>query len=199
VALGNSVTERAAQGMESVTDATFHVLLDVFKISEEMLVGIFEVMANLGFSAVMLWGFYYLPPDAMLLVGVITFIFGPALVLLGLQLVGVFFFVAGHSPMVFVALLFFLSFLRSRMWQTIGRALGFDRDGDGKITWHDAVHACRNQGWYIYTKETLASTGWVQLESLEEIEAQPDDARDTRTRQNGAQPSFGSNAADLVV
>lgn len=156
-----------------------------------------EVLANLGFSAVMLWGFYYLPPDAMLLVGLITFIFGPALVLLLLNLVGVVFFIAGHSPMIFVALLFCLAFLRSRLWQSIGRSLGLDRDGDGKITWHDAIHACRSQGWYIYTKETLASTGWVALESLEEIEAQPDEP--DRNRNGGAQPPPSSNAADYVV
>lgn len=77
------LTDQAAQLFSHNVDRTLRAL----HISRETVVYVLGIVANLGFCLVLLVGFVYLPPDFMLIVGLVTFFVGPTLVLLLLQLI----------------------------------------------------------------------------------------------------------------
>jgi hypothetical protein len=88
VGVSNSVTEQAAAALQSSMKSSLEIVKNVLHISDEMIKQGLEVLANLTFCAIFLFGFAYFPADFMLLVGIITFFIGPALVLGALELIG---------------------------------------------------------------------------------------------------------------
>jgi hypothetical protein len=176
--VGSAVTERAAGALQ----ASAAQLGSLLHLSEEMIAQLLTAVGNLGFCAILTLGFFHLPPDVMLVVGLVTFIIGPALFLVFLRVVGAVCSLAAGSPALYVLLLFVVSFSRSQLAQTLGKRLGLDVTGDGRVTWRDALHtlvgALRERDWYASLKASVAQTGWVRLEDIEDAErriVQPSD------------------------
>lgn len=164
--VSNKVTEQSAKALEASAGA----LVSFLGLSKEALAALLTSVGNVGYCAVLTLGFVYLPPDVMLVVGLVTFLIGPALVLFALNLVGGVFSLAAATPAMYVLLLFVVAFMRSRLAQQIGNRLGLDVTGDGTVGWRDIVQAARDRDWVSYLKEAVARTGWLSYERLEELD-----------------------------
>ena len=103
------VTDQAAQLIDHGMSSGMETMLAFLDISKETLKTILTGVANLGFCIIMLLGFIYLPPDLMVVVGGITFLIGPVLVMLFFFLVGELVHSAATAPIFFVAAIFILS------------------------------------------------------------------------------------------
>ena len=166
----NSLTSRAAEAMESSWGSTIEVLQRILGISKEMLTSFLTAIGNLVFSGVMLYGFIKLPPDFMLVVGLITFLVGPSLILGIFSILGGVAFLASWMPMFFVGVLWFLALFRSAALQVVGVRLGLDRNSDGSVDVKDAVFALQHASWYVTLKEKLQQSpakGFVRLDDVE--------------------------------
>lgn len=97
-------------------------------ISQEFFLKIFKVASNLVYAVAMLAGFMYLPTNLMLVIGLLTFFFGPGLFELLLGLISLVLYTAAVSPVLFVFFVWVIVFLRSKLAQTVGHMLGLDID-----------------------------------------------------------------------
>ena len=152
----NALTHQATSAMEAAMGTTMSILKRMLGVTEEMLKSMLTALANLGFCAVMLFGFMRLPPDFMLVVGLFTFFVGPTLVLFVFDAIGFIGFLAAWMPMLFVAVLFLVTVFKSKAVQWLTLRLGFDRNRDGKVDLKDAVHAVQHLPAYVSFK------AWVQ-------------------------------------
>lgn len=81
VSASNALTDEMAHAVEHTMEGTVGVLQKMLGVTEEMLSKILTGGANLIFCALMLYGYLKLPADFMLLVGLVTFLVGPAIVM----------------------------------------------------------------------------------------------------------------------
>ena len=166
----NVLTEQAAGAMEQGMSVTMAILKNVLGVTEEMLKNVLTSLANLVFCLVMLYGFLKLPADFMLIVGLITFFVGPALVLGLFKLLGGVAFLAAWMPMLFIGVLFGLTLLKSSAVQLVAKRWHLDKNADGVVDLKDLVYAMQKAQWYIGFKEWIKrreATRFVKLDDLE--------------------------------
>lgn len=161
------VTDQAAKLIDEGMSSGMETMLAFLDISKETLKVILTGAANLGFCVIMLLGFVYLPPDLMVVIGGVTFLIGPALVMLFFFLMGELVHSAATAPIFFVAVIFILSLLRSRLFGIIGIKLGLDADGDGRITMKDCIRLLRDGSLYKSLTGCLDRNGFVKLADVE--------------------------------
>jgi len=169
---GTGVTSMFAGVVEEQAELMLQSVMTFFNLSKEMVAQLIGMAANLGFCAVLLLGFYYLSPDVMLVVGLLTFFIGPILVLLCLDLAVGVFILAANNPLGFVLLISLLAFLRSKIGQAVGRSLGLDVTKDGTVGYRDLLAAVQGNSWYQGLKEKLAAGGFTQLYDVETVLAE---------------------------
>lgn len=171
VSASNSLTDKAVSAMEQSWGSTTEMIQRMLGVTEEMLHTLFTGAANLIFCAIMLYGFKHLPADFMLIVGLLTFMVGPALVLGVLNLLGSIGFLAAFTPMLFVGVLFVLTILKSAAFQHFGVKMGLDKNLDGAVDFKDVVHVVTNSDWYLRFKLWVQSSSARSFVKLDDVEA----------------------------
>jgi len=140
------------------------------KLSDQMVSTLKEMMWNLVTIALLLVASRYLPPDVMLVVAVITLLFGPVLVTCFFQLVGFLLFLATWAPNVFLALLVAGFFSSSHLGAALTKSCGLDATALQRFPGYDAAAACVAEG-YARVKGLLKDkTPFVKLDVLDDVE-----------------------------
>jgi hypothetical protein len=173
-AVSSIATKQVAGVVNEGSTRMVQSALSFLNLSKEVIAKLLNAIANLTFCAALLLGFAYLPPDVMLGVTGVTIFFGPALVMLLINLFLGLAAVAAENPLAFAALLFAFTFVfRSTAGQILGRRAGLDKNQDGRVNCRDCVEALKTSAAYQSFKARLSST-FIKLEDLEALAtAQP--------------------------
>ena len=98
-----------------------------------------KIICNLMYVTTVLAGFYFLPKNVMLTIGVLTSLIGPLIALLVIVIVlGLFAFFV-YAPCISMNIICLGIFLSGPMGQSILKGLGLDADGDGDVDFIDIV------------------------------------------------------------
>ena len=98
-----------------------------------------STLCNLLYVMMLVGGFLVMPRDRMLIITVLTFAVGPALVLIAIGATGAFLALAAFRPMYMALAIWIVAFLSSRIFQSVAVYLGLDQDNDGDVDWLDIV------------------------------------------------------------
>ena len=118
-----------------------------YSLDEKLTVYFVSILCNVLYCCLVLIGFYFLPRDFMLVVGLLTCTVGPSLVLFVLGLIGLSVALMAFYPMHTVAIIWIFNFARSQFMQRLGLMLKLDIDGDGSVNWSDAIAWIGNTSW----------------------------------------------------
>jgi len=110
-----------------------------FVPKEADFVAFVSTLCNVLYVCMTLVGFLLLPQDTMLIITVLTFAVGPALVLVMLGAIMAFLALSALYPMVMTTFLCTGFLFSSRLFQVVGKYLGLDQDKDGDVDWLDLV------------------------------------------------------------
>jgi len=172
----NTVTTEAVNALDSSFSATSKWVMWVLDISEEAFKNALTIAANLGFCALMLWGYLTLPPDLMVAMGFLTFFIGPALIVFGLGVVGSILYFMAWAPMLFVFILFVAALLRSQGMYALGQRWLLIDDGNNKegvVDWRTliAFSMIRSTWWEnLKTCANRVTCGWLKMHDFVELE-----------------------------
>ena len=94
-----------------------------------------STLCNLLYVMMLVGGFFMLPRTRMLVITLLTFAVGPALVLIATGATGAFLALAAFRPMYTALAIWIVAFLSSRIFQSVAVYLGLDQDNDGDVDW----------------------------------------------------------------
>lgn len=118
-----------------------------YSLDEKLTVYGVSILCNVLYCLLVLIGFYFLPRDFMLLVGLFTCTIGPSLVLFVLGFMALSIAFMAFYPMYTVAFIWLFNFARSQFMQRLGLMLKLDIDGDGTVNWSDALAWAGKTKW----------------------------------------------------
>ena len=126
----------------------FYLYLTLGKLPDERtFVAILNLSCNFLYCTSILVGFLLLPRNYMLVGTLITLVVGPALILILVGTVGLLAVAFGLYPIPSVISLWLIFFLKSQLFQVLGRRLGLDADGDGDVDVLDLLHCASRTSW----------------------------------------------------
>jgi len=136
----NLVSDAVATPILATPKYRFYLYMSLgFVPKQEDFVFIVSTLCNLLYVLTLLAGFFLLPRTNMLVITLVTFAVGPALVLVLLGAVGVFLALSMTYPMLMALGLWSFFFLSSQVFQSVGTYLGLDQDADGDVDWLDIL------------------------------------------------------------
>jgi hypothetical protein len=109
------------------------------KLDEDTTIFCLSVTCNIVYCVLVMIGFATLPREFMLKLGAITFVIGPALVLVLIAFSAVVFYCMAFYPLVIMLFCWITTLVKGPAFQAIGKRLGLDIDGDGQIDSLDVV------------------------------------------------------------
>jgi hypothetical protein len=118
-----------------------------YSMDEKLTVYCVSILCNILYCLIVLVGFYFLPRDFMLVVGLFTSTIGPSLVLFVLGFIVLSIAFMAFYPMYTVACIWLFNFARSQFVQRLGLMLKLDIDGDGSVNWSDALAWAGKTKW----------------------------------------------------
>ena len=166
--VAEQATARLEKSMANVQGMAFSFL----KLSDEMVTTLKEMAWNCVQIAVLLVASRYLPTDAMLLVTIVTLLFGPVLIVLFFRLLGALFVLATWAPNVFLLGMVVVLFVTSHIGQSLLRSVGLEPEAIKTVpgfAWLASVlHGC-----YTRSKRLLSEKApFVKLDAkLNDIES----------------------------
>lgn len=140
------------------------------EIVAQVVKSLLAIVFNIFFCLVMLFGAWKLPADVMCVIGLITFIVGPAMVQIGLHLFGAAVHVAAWMPMLVITLIFIYTLIKSNIIQVGLRRLQWDFNGDGVVDGRDIITLVQRTNAYKGLKSCFSGRmpGFVKLDDLEQ-------------------------------
>ena len=168
--VSESAAAKAQEALDKSMDSTMDMAFSFLKLSDEVVKSLLAILFNVFFCLVMLIGAWKLPADVMCVLGLITFVVGPALVQIGLHFFGAAIHVAAWMPMLFITLIFFYTLVKSNIIQVGLRKLEWDFNGDGVVDLRDMVTLMQSSKAYKGLKECLSGKmpTFVKLDDMEQ-------------------------------